>query len=121
LRGPRNGAQAGSWVHLCIGCSRPVTPWSGWTTSLTGTPANLAHLDSNTRFKLLRHDVSMFIDVQGPLEGVLHFASPASPIDYLEHPIPTLKVGALGTHNSLGTRESEGRPLPARVDVRGLR
>jgi dTDP-glucose 4,6-dehydratase len=75
---------------------------------LTGTPANLAHLDSNTRFKLLRHDVSMFIDVQGPLEAVLHFASPASPIDYLEHPIPTLKVGALGTHNSLGLAKAKG-------------
>src|SRR5947208_2392683 len=69
---------------------------------LTGTPANLAHLDTHARFKLLRHDVSMFIDVPGPLDGVLHFASPASPVDYLEHPIPTLKVGALGTHNTLG-------------------
>ena len=69
---------------------------------LTGSPANLAHLEKHPRFRLVRHDVSTFIDVPGPVDGILHFASPASPIDYLEHPIPTLKVGALGTHNTLG-------------------
>jgi dTDP-glucose 4,6-dehydratase len=75
---------------------------------LTGTPANLSHLDGHAHFKLLRHDVSMFIDVPGPIDGVLHFASPASPIDYLEHPIPTLKVGALGSHNSIGLAKEKG-------------
>jgi dTDP-glucose 4,6-dehydratase len=69
---------------------------------VTGNEANVAHLMSNPKFRLARHDVSRFIDVQGPVDAVLHFASPASPPDYLRLPIQTLKVGALGTHNSLG-------------------
>jgi dTDP-glucose 4,6-dehydratase len=69
---------------------------------VTGNEANVAHLLANPKFRLARHDVSRFIDVQGPVEAVLHFASPASPPDYLRLPIQTLKVGALGTHNSLG-------------------
>ncbi len=69
---------------------------------LTGNPRNLAHLDAEKRFRFVRHDVTQFIFVDGPLDAVLHFASPASPIDYLELPIQTLKVGSLGTHNALG-------------------
>ncbi|HEY0704365.1 MAG TPA: UDP-glucuronic acid decarboxylase family protein [Candidatus Acidoferrales bacterium] len=69
---------------------------------VTGSEANIAHLASNPKFRFARHDVSRFIDVQGPVEAVLHFASPASPPDYLRLPIQTMKVGALGTHNSLG-------------------
>jgi len=69
---------------------------------VTGSEANLAHLMSNPKFRFARHDVSRFIDVQGPVDAVLHFASPASPPDYLRLPIQTMKVGALGTHNSLG-------------------
>jgi dTDP-glucose 4,6-dehydratase len=69
---------------------------------VTGHETNLAHLMSNPGFRLARHDVSRFIDVQGPVDAVLHFASPASPPDYLRLPIQTMKVGALGTHNSLG-------------------
>ena len=69
---------------------------------VTGNEANVAHLLPNQKFRLARHDVSRFIDVQGPVEAVLHFASPASPPDYLRLPIQTMKVGALGTHNSLG-------------------
>ena len=70
---------------------------------LTGDLANIAHLmDRGTAFRLIRHDVSTYIEVDGPVDFVLHWASPASPIDYLELPIPTLKVGALGTHNALG-------------------
>ena len=69
---------------------------------VTGSEANLAHLMTNPKFRFARHDVSRFIDVPGPVEAVLHFASPASPPDYLRLPIQTLKVGALGTHNSLG-------------------
>lgn len=69
---------------------------------VTGSEANLAHLMPNPKFRFARHDVSRFIDVQGPVEAVLHFASPASPPDYLRLPIQTMKVGALGTHNSLG-------------------
>ena len=93
--------------HLCdrlLGAGHTVV---GMDNFLTGNPANLAHLEGNTRFKVLRHDVSMFIDAPGPLDGAFHFASPASPIDYLEHPIPTLKVGALGTHKALGLAKAK--------------
>ncbi|MBV8532214.1 MAG: SDR family oxidoreductase [Verrucomicrobia bacterium] len=69
---------------------------------ITGSPDNVAHLAGNPDFQFIRHNVSEFIFVPGAVDFVFHFASPASPIDYLEHPIPTLKVGALGTHNSLG-------------------
>ena len=69
---------------------------------VTGSPDNIAHLMGNTKFEFLHHNISTYTHVAGTLDGVLHFASPASPIDYLEHPIPTLKVGALGTHNALG-------------------
>src|ERR1700732_4233010 len=70
--------------------------------AVTGSPDNIAHLAHNPLFEFIRHDVSEFIFVPGPVDYVFHFASPASPVDYLELPIPTLKVGALGTHNSLG-------------------
>jgi dTDP-glucose 4,6-dehydratase len=68
---------------------------------LTGDLANLAHLRSRD-FEFIRHDVTRHIDIDGPVDVVLHWASPASPIDYLELPIQTLKVGSLGTHNALG-------------------
>jgi len=68
---------------------------------LTGDLANIAHLRDRD-FQFIRHDVTNYIDVDGPVDYVLHWASPASPIDYLELPIPTLKVGALGTHKALG-------------------
>ena len=69
---------------------------------ITGSKDNLAHLSSEPRFEFVEHDVTRYIDVPGELDGVLHFASPASPVDYLELPIQTLKVGSLGTHNALG-------------------
>jgi dTDP-glucose 4,6-dehydratase len=69
---------------------------------LTGSERNIEALRVNPRFTFVRHDVTHHIDVSGPLWGILHFASPASPVDYLEHPIHTLKVGSLGTHNALG-------------------
>src|SRR6266849_2027634 len=69
---------------------------------VTGTAANVRHLDGNPHFKMVQHDVTKFIDVPGPVDYVLHFASPASPVDYLKLPIQTLKVGSLGTHNALG-------------------
>jgi dTDP-glucose 4,6-dehydratase len=69
---------------------------------VTGNLRNIAHLEGGPRFRFLRHDVTRFITVDGALDAVLHFASPASPIDYLELPIQTLKVGSLGTHNALG-------------------
>ncbi|HUP35713.1 MAG TPA: UDP-glucuronic acid decarboxylase family protein [Candidatus Limnocylindria bacterium] len=68
---------------------------------LTGDMANIAHL-ANRDFLFIKHDVTNYIHVEGPVHAVLHWASPASPIDYLELPIPTLKVGALGTHKALG-------------------
>ena len=68
----------------------------------TGAAVNVAHLQANARFQFVQHDVTKFITVPGALDAVLHFASPASPDDYLKLPIPTLKVGALGTHNTLG-------------------
>lgn len=69
---------------------------------ITGSPQNLEHLAENIHFKFIRHDVTEYIFVPGHVDYVWHFASPASPIDYLELPIPTLKVGSLGTHNALG-------------------
>ena len=69
---------------------------------LTGNLRNIAHLSGEPRFRFVRHDVTQFIAVEGAVDAVLHFASPASPIDYLLLPIQTLKVGSLGTHNALG-------------------
>jgi dTDP-glucose 4,6-dehydratase len=76
---------------------------------LTGDTANIAHL-RNRDFLFIKHDVTNYIFVDGPVDAVLHWASPASPIDYLELPIPTLKVGALGTHKALGlAKEKKAR------------
>ena len=69
---------------------------------VTGSDSNVAHLIPRAGFRIVRQDVSKYIDVPGPVEAVLHFASPASPPDYLKLPIQTLKVGALGSHNALG-------------------
>src|SRR5262249_52471859 len=74
---------------------------------ITGSAANLAHLSSHARFTFRHHDISQPIEVEGPLDNILHFASPASPVDYLRHPIPTLKVGSLGTHNTLGLAKAK--------------
>src|SRR6184192_4875474 len=74
---------------------------------LTGDTANISHLQ-NRDFLFIKHDVTNYIDVDGPVDFVLHWASPASPIDYLELPIPTLKVGALGTHKALGLAKAKG-------------
>jgi dTDP-glucose 4,6-dehydratase len=74
---------------------------------LTGSTENIDHIRSD-RFAFIKHDVTNYIYVAGPLDYVLHFASPASPIDYMEHPIQTLKVGALGTHKALGLAKEKG-------------
>jgi dTDP-glucose 4,6-dehydratase len=74
---------------------------------ITGNPLNVEHLHGNNRFTLIRHDISLPIEIDGPLDNILHFASPASPVDYLRHPIPTLKVGSLGTHNTLGLAKAK--------------
>jgi dTDP-glucose 4,6-dehydratase len=94
--------------HLCdrlLGLGHRVV---GVDNYLTGTPANLAHLTHHERFQFVRQDVTTYIEVEGPLDGVLHFASPASPVDYLEFPIQTLKVGSLGTHKALGLARAKG-------------
>jgi dTDP-glucose 4,6-dehydratase len=69
---------------------------------ITGSRANIAHLLDKPGFEFFEQDVTKYLHVEGPVDGVLHFASPASPVDYLELPIQTLKVGSLGTHNTLG-------------------
>ncbi len=81
---------AQGWDVLCI------------DNCVTGTPANVQHLEGNPHFRLMQRDVSNHIAVDGPVDYVVNFASPASPVDYLKLPIQTLKVGALGTHNTLG-------------------
>ena len=73
----------------------------------TGSRENVASISSNSRFTMIDQDVTRFIRVDGPLDAVLHFASPASPVDYLEMPIQTLKVGSLGTHNALGLAKAK--------------
>jgi dTDP-glucose 4,6-dehydratase len=81
---------------------------------LTGNTANIEHLAGRENFLFIKHDVTNYIYIEGELDAVLHFASPASPIDYLEHPIPTLKVGALGTHKALGlAKQKDARFLLA--------
>ncbi|MEO8139322.1 MAG: UDP-glucuronic acid decarboxylase family protein [Gemmatimonadota bacterium] len=80
----------------------------GMDNLITGARENIAHLEGNPRFQFILHDVSRYIQIDGSLDGVLHFASPASPIDYLELPIQTLKVGSLGTHNALGLAKAKG-------------
>ena len=78
---------------------------------LTGNLDNIAHLRSRTDFEFVHHNVTRHIDLPGPLDYIFHFASPASPIDYLELPIQTLKVGSLGTHNALGLAKAKGARL----------
>ncbi len=75
---------------------------------VTGDLSNITHHRSNPNFEFIHHDISNHIHVAGPLDWVLNFASPASPIDYMEFPIQTLKVGALGTHNALGLAKAKG-------------
>ena len=74
---------------------------------ITGAEANIEHLRDNPDFEFINHDVSNYIDIEGSIDYVMHLASPASPIDYLEHPIKTLKVGSLGTHNALGVAKDK--------------
>jgi dTDP-glucose 4,6-dehydratase len=74
---------------------------------ITGSAVNVEHLRASDRFTFIRHDISHPLEIEGPLDNILHFASPASPVDYLRHPIPTLKVGSLGTHNTLGLAKAK--------------
>jgi dTDP-glucose 4,6-dehydratase len=75
---------------------------------ITGSTTNIEHLMGDDRFTFVKQDASQYLNVEGPVDYVFHFASPASPIDYLEIPIQTLKIGALGTHNALGLAKAKG-------------
>jgi dTDP-glucose 4,6-dehydratase len=87
--------------HLCDRFLRDGHQVIGVDNYLTGSPDNIRHLADNDSFRLVEADVSVRIPIDGPIDGILHFASPASPIDYYEFPIETLKVGSYGTHNGL--------------------
>jgi dTDP-glucose 4,6-dehydratase len=93
--------------HLCEALLARGDSVVGIDNLLTGDLNNIAHLRA-LEFQFIRHDVTQYIDVDGPVDYVLHWASPASPIDYLEWPIQTLKVGSLGTHNALGLAKAKG-------------
>jgi dTDP-glucose 4,6-dehydratase len=94
--------------HLCDRFLADGHSVVGLDNFITGHPDNLAHLAGNPSFEFVQHNISSYTYIAGPLDGVLHFASPASPIDYLKHPIATLKVGSLGTHNALGLALAKG-------------
>jgi dTDP-glucose 4,6-dehydratase len=93
--------------HLCDRLLAEGHEVVGMDNFITGSRANLEHLLEEPGFRFIEHDVTRFIEVEEPLGGVLHFASPASPVDYLELPIQTLKVGSLGTHNTLGLAKAK--------------
>jgi dTDP-glucose 4,6-dehydratase len=92
--------------HLCEELLARGHSVVGIDNLVTGDMSNIAHLRDKD-FQFIRHDVTQYIDVDGPVDAVLHWASPASPIDYLELPIQTLKVGSLGTHNALGLAKAK--------------
>jgi dTDP-glucose 4,6-dehydratase len=94
--------------HLCDRFIREGYLVSGMDNLLTGALRNIEHLFKLKEFEFYHHDISRFVHVPGQLDYILHFASPASPIDYLKMPIQTLKVGALGTHNLLGLAREKG-------------
>ena len=119
--------------HLCDRFIKEGYHVIGMDNLITGDFRNIEHLFKLKEFEFYHHDVSKFIHVPGELDYILHFASPASPIDYLKIPIQTLKVGALGTHNCLGlalekkatilvasTSEVYGDPLSASANRRIL-
>ena len=94
--------------HLCDRFINDGFEVLGMDNLITGNLSNIEHLFGNPHFTFYNHDVSNFVHVPGELDYILHFASPASPIDYLKIPIQTLKVGSLGTHNLLGLAKAKG-------------
>ena len=97
--------------HLCDKFIKEGFEVIGMDNFITGDPKNISHLKSEPNFSFIEHDVTEFIKIEGELDYVLHFASPASPIDYLKIPIQTLKVGSLGTHNLLGLAKAKNARL----------
>jgi dTDP-glucose 4,6-dehydratase len=94
--------------HLCDALLARGHDVVGIDNLLTGRADNIAHLFGTPRFTFFHHDVTNYIYLAGEVDTVLHFASPASPVDYLHYPIPTLKVGSLGTHKALGLAKAKG-------------
>jgi len=93
--------------HLCDALIKRENSVICMDNLLTGSLKNIKHLLKNKNFRFVKHDVTKFISVKGKIDYVLHFASPASPLDYLKYPIKTLKVGSLGTHNALGLAKAK--------------
>ena len=93
--------------HLCDKFIKEGYHVIGMDNFITGDKKNIEHLENNPNFSFIEHDVTEYIDVQGNVDYILHFASPASPIDYLKIPIQTLKVGSLGIHNLLGLAKAK--------------
>ncbi|WP_100613708.1 UDP-glucuronic acid decarboxylase family protein [Confluentibacter citreus] len=93
--------------HLCDRFIKEGYYVIGMDNFITGDEKNLAHLNNHPNFEFIKHDITEFIKIDGELDYILHFASPASPIDYLKIPIQTLKVGSLGTHNLLGLAKAK--------------
>ena len=104
--------------HLCDRFLEQGHEVVGMDNFLTGSPDNIAHLRAHPKFSFIEHNVTEYIDIAGPLDGVLHFASPASPVDYLELPIQTLKVGSLGTHKTLGLAKAKDVPMAVQKAVK---
>ncbi len=97
--------------HLCERLLAEGWDVLGFDSLLTGSPGNLSNASGNARLRFERYDVTNYLMVEGPVDWVLHFASPASPRDYLDHPIPTLKVGAIGTFRALGVAKAKNAGL----------
>jgi len=93
--------------HLCDRFLKEGFKVYGMDNFITGDSKNISHLSGNSNFEFINHDVTEYIDFKDDLDYILHFASPASPIDYLKIPIQTLKVGSLGTHNLLGVAKAK--------------
>jgi len=101
------GASGFLGSHLCDRFIHEGFSVIGMDNFITGDKKNISHLDNHSNFRFIEHDVTEFIKIDGDLDYILHFASPASPIDYLKIPIQTLKVGSLGTHNLLGLAKAK--------------
>lgn len=97
--------------HLCDHFTKEGHDVIAMDNLITGNIKNIEHLFGNPKFKFIKQDVTDYIHIAGKIDAVLHFASPASPIDYLKFPIPTLKVGALGTHKALGLAKEKNATL----------
>ena len=93
--------------HLCDKFIKEGYHVIGMDNFITGDKKNIEHLENNSNFSFMEHDVTEYIDIEGAIDYILHFASPASPIDYLKIPIQTLKVGSLGIHNLLGVAKAK--------------